>query len=83
MATVARIAPLPVIDLEAGMSVTFEAIDPATGGVVGNVTASRVVIYGVGNVDRPDATPSQPVFLLPAESPVSGDQPFLGNLPRG
>jgi hypothetical protein len=65
------------------MSIVFEAVDPTTGGVVGGVTAAHIVIYGVGNVERPDATPSQPVFLLPAESSASDGQPFLGNLPRG
>jgi hypothetical protein len=44
------IAPLPLITLDAGCTVTLEAIDPDTGAAVTGVIVSQVAIYGVNDV---------------------------------
>lgn len=46
MATSELIAPLPRLTLSNGMTIAFEAIDPATGLAVSGVKVSQVAIYG-------------------------------------
>jgi hypothetical protein len=44
------IGPLSLLTLEAGCTITLEAIDPSTGANVTGVTVSQVAIYGVNAV---------------------------------
>jgi hypothetical protein len=55
MASSQLIAPLPFFTLDAGCTITVEAIDPATGAAVTGVVVSQVAIYGVN--DAPTDTP--------------------------
>ena len=50
MASHQLIAPLPLITLDAGCTITVEAIDPDTGANVTGVDVSQVTIYGVNAV---------------------------------
>lgn len=45
------LAPLPQLSLDAGCSVTFEAIDPDSGAAVAGVTISEAVVYATNAVD--------------------------------
>ena len=56
------IGPLPLYTLDAGCTITVEAIDPATGAAVTGVVVSQVTIYGVNNVPDQEQ-PAEPVAL--------------------
>lgn len=43
------LAPIPPMTLDAGCSITFEAIDPATGAAVTGVSISFATIYATNN----------------------------------
>lgn len=45
MADFQLIGPMPSLDLDTGMSITFEAINASTGAAVSGVTVSSATIY--------------------------------------
>lgn len=55
-------AGMPMLTLDAGCTVTLEAIDPLTGANVTGVTVSAVAIYGVNQT--PGAKLDAPPVLL-------------------
>lgn len=68
MATDTLKAGIPIIDLDTGMSVVFEAIDPTTGLAVAGVVVSGVAMYGDGDTTTSEAAIEPPrlgVSLLP------------------
>lgn len=66
MATDQLMAPLPQIDLQPGMKVVLEAIDPTTGLAVAGVTVSKVAVYGTTTTTGPDlGLGSGPFMLVP------------------
>lgn len=75
-------APLPQLILEAGATVTFEALDPATFAAVAGVRIVDACIYGddlrASQAGEPDPT-ALPVGLI-GYLPVSGatDVPVTG-----
>jgi hypothetical protein len=62
-------ADLPWIELAGGMSIRFEAIDPATGSAVAGVSVSEVAIYGDAL-----ASPTGGVDVIPAWTPLEVEQ---------
>jgi hypothetical protein len=60
MAATQQIAPMPLVTLENGMTVTLAAIDPATGAAITGVVISDAAVYVTA------ATPDEPL----AEPPV-------------
>jgi hypothetical protein len=62
MAANQLIGPLPAITLDAGCSITVEAIDPSSGATVSGVVVSQVAIYGV-NVTPAEALAEPPPIL--------------------
>jgi hypothetical protein len=61
MASWQLIAPLPLITLDAGCTLTVEAIDPDTGAAVTGVTVSQVTIYA----DNSSTLPTAPIERTP------------------
>lgn len=59
------LAPLPFVTLDAGCTVTFEAIDPQTGATVTGVAITAATIYA--NNDAETTLPPAPVPLLTLE----------------
>lgn len=66
------IAPMPALTLDAGCSLTFEAIDPATGATVTGVTISSASVYGVNFAPDEDTAPSPDEDPLPLFVPIPG-----------
>lgn len=62
MASSQLIAPLPLVTLENGMTVTFEAIDPDTGAAVAGVQVSTAVVYV--STATPEEPLAEPAVLL-------------------
>lgn len=48
MATDTLKTGMPIYDLDVGMSIVFDAIDPTTGATVAGVVVSNAAIYGDG-----------------------------------
>lgn len=69
------LGPLPEVTLDSGCTVTFEAIDPATGAAVTGVVISQASLYGVNLTD--DGAPA-PVEALPPLYVSIPDEPFYG-----
>lgn len=69
---------MPLLTLEAGFTVTLEAIDPATGATVTGVTLSNVSILATNIVPGDVSGPSEPLpdapiaFTFPIGSEVIG-----------
>lgn len=57
--------PLPQIDLQAGATVTINAVDPTTGATVTGVVFSDGVIYAAGHDQGDGDAPIESMFLLP------------------
>lgn len=72
MADYQLLAPMPLITLDAGCTLTLEAIDPDTGAAVTGVTVSAVAIYG-SNYAPPDKTP-EPESPLPVFVPIGSGE---------
>jgi len=64
------LASLPPLSLDAGCTITAEAIDPDTGAAVTGVTISSFTIYAT-NVDAA-TTPDAPVPLMTLEPTTIG-----------
>lgn len=69
MATSELIAPLPRLTLSNGMTIAFEAIDPATGLAVSGVKVSQVAIYGETQ-DAAETTVEPISVALPDSTPL-------------
>ena len=68
MATDTLKAGIPIISLDSGYQVVFEAIDPTTGNVLTDVVIENVAIYGDDLAAATDTTSSTVVLksaLLP------------------
>lgn len=63
MATDTLVAGFPDLDLLAGMTVTFEAINPTTGAAVGGVVISAGSIYGRDLGAGDGANPPLPLLV--------------------
>lgn len=57
MAANQLIAALPPLTLDAGCTITLEAIDPSTGAAVTGVIVSQVGIYATNAAPTPPPTP--------------------------
>jgi hypothetical protein len=59
-------AGMPAMTLDAGCTITVEAIDPASGATVTGVTVSQVAIYGTNDDAGPplELTPVPPLLVL-------------------
>lgn len=66
------IAPLPAFTLDAGSTITFEAINPDTGAAVTGVTISSASIYGVNFTDDDQTGPAVEEDPLPLFLPIPG-----------
>lgn len=64
------LAPLPWVTLDAGCTVTFEAIDPLTGVAVTGVVVTAATIYATNDAET--TLPPAPVPLLTLEAPTGG-----------
>lgn len=62
MAASQLIAPLPPLTLDAGCTVTVEAINPTTGAAVSGVTVSQVTLYAYTDAAPVPLEPG-PTFL--------------------
>jgi hypothetical protein len=67
------IGPLPAITLDAGCTVTFEAIDPDTGAAVTGVAITSATIYAT-NDTPPErvAAPEETLTLAELDGPSVG-----------
>jgi hypothetical protein len=61
-------APLPQIVLEPGMSVRFEAIDPATGAAIAGVKVQAIALYGADASGGGDNLVAGPFMLVPGKN---------------
>lgn len=62
------LAPLPETTLDAGCTVTFEALDPTTGATVTGVVVSNVALYGLNDTaDAASTLPDAPAPLYTVE----------------
>lgn len=64
MAASQLLARLPFLSLDAGCTVTFEAIDPATGAAVAGVTISQATIYATGSTPTATFDPAAPILAF-------------------
>lgn len=64
MAATPLLAPIPIYTLEAGNTITVEAIDPTTGAAVTGVTVSQVTIYADNAAYTASPTERTPLFAL-------------------
>jgi hypothetical protein len=62
VASLQLLAPLPFLTLDAGCTVTVEAIDPFTGAAVTGVTVSLVAIYAANATGQAIADNSQVLY---------------------
>jgi hypothetical protein len=73
MANYQLIGPLPLVTLDAGCTITFEAIDPDTGAAVTGVTISAAAIYATNVVPaEPVAAPDETLTLAELDGPSIG-----------
>lgn len=70
-----QLAALPEVTLDAGCTVTFEALDAATGATVTGVVVSNAALYGVNVTDDGSA---EPLEALPPLYVSLADQPAVG-----
>jgi hypothetical protein len=64
VATDQAIAGLPPLTLDAGCTITIEAISPTTGAAVTGVTVSQVTIYADNAVNTAAAVERTPMYAL-------------------
>jgi hypothetical protein len=64
MASFQLIAPLPLVTLDAGCTITLEAIDPDTGAAVTGVTVSAATIYADNSTYNAAPLVRQPLYAL-------------------
>jgi hypothetical protein len=64
MATAQLVASLPPLTLDAGCTITVEAIDATTGAAVSGVTVSQVTIYADNSVYHPAPVERTPLLAL-------------------
>lgn len=58
------IAPLALMTLDAGCTITLEAIDPTTGAAVTGVTVSQAAIYADNSTYNAAPLVRQPLYAL-------------------
>jgi hypothetical protein len=68
MAGFQLIAPMPALTLDAGCTVTFEAIDPDTGAAISGVEIASATVYAVNFA--PDEEGPPPAEELPLFAPM-------------
>jgi len=61
------IGPLPAITLDSGCTITFDAIDPASGAAVTGVTVTLGTIYGNTSAAVPTFEPPSPLLVYAPE----------------
>lgn len=66
---------LPEVTLDAGCTITFEALDPNTGATITGVVVSNAALYGVNVTDDTGAGPLEP---LPPIYVSLEDEPAVG-----
>jgi hypothetical protein len=64
MASVQLLASLPPLTLDAGCTVTVEAVNPTTGAAITGVTVSAVTIYADNATTVPTPVERAPLFAL-------------------
>lgn len=62
MASHQLIGTLPAITLDAGCTVTVEAINPTTGATITGVILSAVALYGINDASVPQAFDYESLF---------------------
>jgi hypothetical protein len=60
------LAPIPIYTLDAGCTITVEAISPTTGAAVTGVTVSNVTIYADNVVNDATVIERSPMYALEA-----------------
>jgi hypothetical protein len=58
------IAPIPIYTLDAGCTITVEAISPTTGAAVTGVTVSQVTIYADNEANMATPVVREPTYAL-------------------
>jgi hypothetical protein len=64
VATAQLAASIPPLTLDAGCTITVEAIDPTTGAAVTGVTVSQVTIYADNSAFTATPVERHPLFAL-------------------
>jgi hypothetical protein len=64
VATAQLAASIPPLTLDAGCTITVEAIDPTTGAAVTGVSVSQVTIYADNSAFTPKVIERTPMFAL-------------------
>lgn len=68
------LAPMPELTLDAGCTVTWEAIDPATGAAVTGVAITAASVRAVNYAPNLDTTPPNVDDVLPFFVPIPEDE---------
>jgi hypothetical protein len=66
VATAQLAASIPPLTLDAGCTITVEAIDPTTGAAVTGITVSNVTIYADNVVNEAVAIERSPLYAMEA-----------------
>jgi hypothetical protein len=72
MAANQLIAPLPFLTLEAGATITVEAVNPTTGAAVSGVTVSNVALYAANVYPSDRRSEPDPLFSFNADDNAPG-----------